>query len=274
MNGEGLTLFILLVVSMSIMYDKVYANGPTGTELADLSRNLREYSSSRGGTSLSQSIVEGKLGVDFITYLDSDDYKFQEDRWVDAFRAAAREVVTQGREISMVLTNAPYFRKSRFFPPAIVDVLGEYSPKAVITFIEEGHVAWARIRRREERHKSRSVFRLKDMFTWRSVSIMHAATIARHLRVPHYIFPVKLPASDLYRLLSGIRPMVYLSFPITHVREDERAVREINEFRAYMHRRFCSFDPLLADDRVPQHVYRRGRGRGEGSIRPHKDRRG
>lgn len=246
------------------MFRRVYANGPTGTELSEVVKSLKGYDPVRSvkGQALRDAFVEKKLGIDFIAYLDSEDFRFQEERWVDAFLEAVRSATTGNPRVALLLTNAPYFRKSRFFPPAILDVFNEFTPQAVITFIEEGHVAWARIRKREERYRSRSIFRLKDMFTWRSVSIMHAATIARHLRIPHYVFPVKQPVSSLYKLLFTREPRVYLSFPITQVRDDERAVNEINEFRARLHAKTCAFDPITADDRVPQHVFTKARKKG------------
>ena len=41
--------------------------------------------------------------------------------------------------------------------------------------------------------------------------------------------------------------MLYLSFPITLVRDDPEARREIDKFRAAMHRWFYAFDPLTME---------------------------
>lgn len=50
--------------------------------------------------------------------------------------------------------------------------------------------------------------------------------------------------------MEGEKPRFYLSFPITLVRDNAEARREIDKFRALMRRKFIAFDPLTMDERV------------------------
>jgi adenylate kinase len=149
----------------------------------------------------------------------------------------------EAAEHALLFMNLPYFRKSRFFPAVDIAVLRALKPDMLLTLIEEAHVIWRRTQR-EEREKTGARPRPKDVFAWRTASILIGDTVAKALGVPNMVVAVKHPVRTIYGIaLRGARPRLYLSFPITPVRDDPEARREIDKFRAVMHGRFYAFDP-------------------------------
>ncbi|MEZ0248178.1 MAG: hypothetical protein ABWJ97_02790 [Thermoproteus sp.] len=190
--------------------------------------------------------------VDWVAFLSSDDYKWQEEEWRAAFGRMSRRIADEGAEHVLVGMNLPYFNRSRFFPAFDLSPFRELKPDVVVTFIEEEHVMWRRVQMREERgRRTGAEFRLKDIVAWRNTTILLADIISRELGVDNYVVAVKHPTSTFYRLLFDRWALkVYLSFPITAVRGDERARAEIDSYRSAMHNRFVAFDPLMVDERA------------------------
>jgi adenylate kinase len=235
--------------------------GTTGVNMRALAASLDSFHKGQGRGGLGLYFVEDELRreVDWVNFLDSDDYFWQERVWREAVARAIGRAEEEAAEHALLFMNLPYFWKSRFFPAVDIAVLRAFKPDMMLTLIEEAHVIWRRIQIREEREKTGARLRLKDVFAWRTASILIGDTVAKALGVPNVVVAVKHPVRTIYGIaLRGARPRLYLSFPITLVRDDPEARREIDKFRAAMHRRFYAFDPLTMDERVLRTARRRG----------------
>jgi hypothetical protein len=227
--------------------------GTTGVNMRALASSLERYHREQGRGRLGLYFVEDELKreVDWVIFLDSDDYFWQEKVWREATTKAISRAEEEAPDHVLLFMNLPYFRKSRFFPAVDITVLRTFRPDMVLTLIEEAHVIWRRIQVREERERTGARLRLKDVFAWRTASILLGDTIAKALGVNNVVIAVKHPVRTIYGIaVQGARPRFYLSFPITFVRGDPEARREIDNFRAAMHEKFYAFDPLTMDERV------------------------
>ncbi|MEM1597606.1 MAG: hypothetical protein QXP31_10915 [Pyrobaculum sp.] len=240
---------------------RVLAIGTTGVNMREVARALEEYHKAQGRGSLRTYFVEEELRreVDWVIFLDSDDYYWQEQVWREAVARTVARVEEDGADHAVVFMNLPYFRKSRFFPAVDISIFKAFKTDVVVTLIEEAHVIWKRIQLREERERTGARLRLKDVFAWRTASILLGDTIAKALGVQNVVVAVKHPVKTLYHVsVGGTRPRLYLSFPITYVRGDPEARREIDAYRAKMHQKFVVFDPLTMDERVLKTAKREG----------------
>jgi len=243
---------------------RVIVIGTTGVNMRALAASLHSFHQVQGREKLGLYFVEDELKkeVDWVNFLDSDDYFWQERVWREAVASVVGRAEEEAAEHALLFMNLPYFRKSRFFPAVDIAVLRAFKPDMLLTLIEEAHVIWRRIQIREEREKTGARLRLKDVFAWRTASILIGDTVARALGVPNVVVAVKHPVRTIYGIaLQGARPRFYLSFPITFVRDDPEARREIDKFRAAMHERFYAFDPLTMDERVLRTARRHGDAR-------------
>jgi len=120
-------------------------------------------------------------------------------------------------------------------------------------------VIWRRIQLRKAKERTGAALRLKDFFARRTASILIGDIIANGLGIPNVVIAVKHPAKTIYGVSIGAkRPKFYLSFPITNVRRDPEARKEIDSFRAKAHIKLMAFDPLTMDERVLRTGERRG----------------
>lgn len=251
---------------------RVIFTGTTGVNMKQIISNLTLYCYAQKGLPKDLEDPEStkflktyfledeiKKKADFAAYLDSDAYKWQEDVWEDAFNRILAQVDRDKPKHVFLCMNAPYFRNSRFFPAPSIDPFKKFDPDIMITLIEEAHLVWNRIRKREKVRPMGSEFRLREIFAWRTASILLADTIAKALtslnphkpEIRNYVIPVKHPPQMFYRLI--FKPdilTVYSSFPITHTRFDEEARKQIDNFRYRLHERFCVFDPITIDETI------------------------
>jgi adenylate kinase len=240
---------------------RVIVIGTTGVNMRALATSLDAFHKRQGRGRLGIYFVEDELRkeVDWVNFLDSDDYFWQERVWREAAAKAIGRAEEEAPEYALLFMNLPYFRKSRFFPAVDIAILRAFRPDMLLTLIEEAHVIWRRIQIREEREKTGARLRLKDVFAWRTASILLGDTIAKAIGVPNVVIAVKHPPKTIYGIaLQGAKPRFYLSFPITLVRDEHESRREIDNFRRVMHERFYAFDPLTMDERVLRTAKRRG----------------
>lgn len=238
--------------------------GPTGVNMRQAVYSIAGFFYSREGLpedpgdkearkALATYFLEDFLRakVDWVAFLSSDDYRWQEEEWRGAFVRMLRRIADESPRNAVVGMNLPFFNRSRFFPAFDLSPFRELKPDIVVTLIEEEHVMWRRVQMREERRRTGADFRLKDIFAWRNTSILLADIISRELGVDNYVVAVKHPVETFYRLLfEPLSLKAYLSFPITGVRDRREAREEIDGFRRALHRRFTAFDPLTVDERA------------------------
>ncbi|MGC8974348.1 MAG: hypothetical protein ACP5KY_09160, partial [Thermoproteus sp.] len=81
-----------------------------------------------------------KARVDWVAFLSSDDYRWQEEEWRSAFGRMLRRIHDEAAENVVVGMNLPFFNRSRFFPAFDLSPFRELRPDIVVTLIEEEHV--------------------------------------------------------------------------------------------------------------------------------------
>lgn len=251
---------------------KVIFMGPTGVNMKQTMNKLACYCYRKAGKTEDVNNIrsrehltiydledEIKKITDFTAFLDSDNYKWQESVWEQALERILLQIADQEPEHAFLCTNAPYFRKSRFFPALSIDLLKRFGPDLIVTLIEEAHVAWQRVRTREVIFPTRSDFRLREIFSWRASAILASDSLAktlsllrpRHPPLKNYVVAVKHPPQMLHRLIFEPQVLiVYASFPISHTRADPQKRSLIDGFRERLHEHFCVFDPVTIDERI------------------------
>lgn len=186
------------------------------------------------------------------SYLDKDDFKYQESSFAFAFEKVLKNIDIENPEHRILSMNYPYFRDDRFFPAFSIDLIKKFNPSVIITLIDDVFACWARISIREEESPSRSYFRIRDMFSWRSAAILFGDLFAKSLGVSNYVVSVKHPPKMLYKLIfrSNEYLRVYASYPITSTKKEASTRKVIDDFRNTLHEHFCVFDPVTIDDRL------------------------
>ena len=154
-------------------------------------------------------------------------------------------------EHTFVTVHATYFRRTRFFSVASLNLLHEFNPDIIITLIDDAYECWHRIQERERLQPRGTNLRLRDIFLWRTVEIMTGDLLSHGLGVQNYVVAVKHPAKMVRRLIlePGIK-RIYSSFPISSTRDHVDRRKNVDDFRKSLHERFTVFDPLTIDERV------------------------
>lgn len=187
------------------------------------------------------------------------------EAWEKGWRLLIHTIETENpKGCSLVSTHLVFYRHGRLVAPVRLDLIAEWQPDTIITFIDEMPTVRQRISTKEYH------FTFRELYTWRMAEWVMADQLAwivgtsrfflkdhstkkenpfRH--IPNYILSVKHPVQMLYRLLfRNDIPIVYASFPISATRDKEDIKQEITDFRKKLHRMFIVFDPLTIDERI------------------------
>jgi adenylate kinase len=97
---------------------RVIVIGTTGVNMRVLATSLDAFHKRQGRGRLRIYFVEDELRkeVEWVNFLDSDDYFWQERVWREATARAIGRAEEEAAEHALLFMNLPYFRKSRFFP--------------------------------------------------------------------------------------------------------------------------------------------------------------
>lgn len=240
----------------------IIVNGPSGVEvntaLGSLKKTfLKEEGLAEKGSekffkvySLENEIKQS-TGLSFFSFLDKDDYDFQEKSFATAIKQLIKKANEENSSHRILTMNYPYFRDDRFFPAFKLEILNNFQPQILITFIDDALTCWKRILQREEEASTRSYFRIRDMFTWRSACTLLGDIIAKNFNIRNFLVAVKHPPVMLYKLI--FKPnsrKIYSSYPISSTRGKPETRKIIDDFRNKLHENFCVFDPVTIDDRL------------------------
>lgn len=154
----------------------------------------------------------------------------------------------------------PHYRNDKVFPIPNIDLINRFKPNQIITLIDDVHTCYQRIKLREP---SRSIFTMRDILLWRSLSIYLGDVIARAVSanqkkfIPNTVVAVKHPVTMFQKLIFHHNEILvsYCSFTISKIRDQPSKADAVNNFRKKMHEKFCIFDPLVMDDRLVQNKY-------------------
>ena len=111
--------------------------GITGVNMRALAASLDSFHKEQGRGGLGLYFVEDELRreVDWVNFLDSDDYFWQVRVWREAVARAIGRAEEEAAEHALLFMNLPYFRKSRFFPAVDIAVLRAFKPDMLLTLI-------------------------------------------------------------------------------------------------------------------------------------------
>ncbi|MCH7559853.1 MAG: hypothetical protein IIC67_00535 [Thaumarchaeota archaeon] len=243
--------------------------GPTGVNLKEGVEKLADFCRiHEGGLTKDQLEDYGKTAIatffveDHIplqAYLDLDNLKKKQEIWETAVKQTLEEFHNTQSKHYFVGLHLPHYRNDKFFPVPNIQLLNEFQPDMLITLIDDVHICYQRIKLRDP---TRSIFTMRDILLWRSVSIYvgdtlaYAISVNRQQLIKNYVVAVKHPPAMFQKLI--FRPEVvrsYCSFSITRIRDDQQKKQSVNDFRNIMHNEFCIFDPLTIDDRLYQNKY-------------------
>ena len=162
----------------------------------------------------------------------------------------------------IISLHACLYRDHRFILPVNIDLLKVFKPDLVITLIDDLQDIWYRLskQRFEERHAN-GYFRLDEIANWRSVETTTADMISRTAvagdsLVKNYVFAVKHPTENLFRLLferdrfKRVYACCPITKPITHHSAEMRVAlkTEVDNYRSKLHEDYIVFDPLTIDE--------------------------
>jgi len=195
------------------------------------------------------------LGIDIISFLDSQNPRAKADAWKRAFNNILFRIKDEQPKHAFLSMHHIFYRYSSFFSPVEWDLIKNFQPNIFITLIDDVFSIWKRINSRDEMSPSGSYFRLRELYSWRSAEILMTDFLAKCLfpskSIKNYVVAAKHPTHMLYRLLFEPKKLiVYVAFPITSTREDPKKIDEINKFRMKLHKMFTVFDPATIDEDI------------------------
>lgn len=196
------------------------------------------------------------LGIDMISFLDSQNPKTKAEIWKKAFNQILSKLKDEDPKHAFLSIHHIFYRYSSFFSPVEWDLIKEFQPDIFITLIDDLYSIWKRIKFRNEESPSESHFCLRELSSWRSAEILMTDLLAKSLSsskkiIRNYIVAVKHPAQMLHGLIfKPEKLIVYTAFPITSTRGKPEKVDEINNFRIKLHEKFIVFDPITIDEDI------------------------
>ncbi len=202
--------------------------------------------------------VFAQQGNDLASTLAAFRPSYQLAAWQRAGLAIAEQMEDLDPRHSLLSAHLTYYTSGRQFSLIDIPTIRRWRPDCIITLVDDMLDIRAALARRDAEQHTNFQLRLREILAWRSAEIAMADLLARNLyerrTIPHYVVGVKHPAEMLYRLIFHRRrfPLVYSSFPITAIRDDDDRRASVDAIRRELHRRFIVFDPLTLDEGTPQ----------------------
>jgi len=161
-------------------------------------------------------------------------------------RAVFRDILNLAdkHENVIVNTHATFRWRHGLFPAFDHDQMQQLHPDLFITLVDNVDAMHLRLVRDHDIAHS-----LKDLLVWREEEILATEVMATVTRGHGCFYVMARGASRrsveaMYRLIfEPNRRKVYVSFPMTHVGEEQRLCRQIERFREVMAEHFTCFDP-------------------------------
>ena len=161
-------------------------------------------------------------------------------------RSVFKDIIAKSKKVTnlIVNTHATFRWRHGLFPAVDFDQMHELGADMYITVLD---VVTALHRRLSEEHAIEHT--LKDLIVWREEEIIGTEMLCKGIdeSVPFYCLAKGTEgdtAEMFYRLVFEQQiKKAYLSFPMTHMEDNEKARKEIDEFRKRMKGIFTCFDP-------------------------------
>ena len=168
--------------------------------------------------------------------------------WLRAvvFERILREIY-ENKNADYIVSSHTTFRWKKYLLPAFeFFYLNELSPDIYVTVVD----SVMSIKQRLEQHPQwRKKLSIREILTWQDEEIFVTKMLASYQRKPHYVISFKQPSETLFKLMysSNIKK-VYLSFPITHVKQQQEHLISVKKFRDELRKHFVVFDPMTIND--------------------------
>lgn len=168
---------------------------------------------------------------------------------LNALRAAVFEEIkseVQSIENYIIASHACFRWKQMLIPSFDFYYLNELQPDIYITLIDDIKFAKARL---DNTKQWKNKINVKELLIWREEEIFITSLMADYQKKPHYILAKKQPPETLYKFI--FKPelkKVYLSYPITHIKDDKGLMKKIEDFYSTLRENFVVFNPLTISD--------------------------
>ncbi len=216
------------------------------------------------------SYANGKVGrvmaLDFDSMLSNsmpyflDSYlEKQRNKWYETVNQLLNRIDKEQPEHVIVSMHLTYFRHNTYWSLIDANALREFKFDMIVTLIDDAYSVWHRISNRESRERHGVYIRLRDVFVWRTVEIMMADMLATVLGIRNYVVAIKHPVETFFKLMFTKLPKAYLSHPISHVRDNGKAISEINEFARRLRGIVVLFEPTTIDELIIERNWTNGR---------------
>ncbi|MEM1516024.1 MAG: AAA family ATPase [Thermofilum sp.] len=207
----------------------------------------RMYSKSE---ELGVQIPEGKI-------LDMDPLALDYLRAV-TFEDILRELESTSHEVVAISTHVSFRWKKHLLQAFNFYYVNRIDPDIYVNVVDNAHSIYARL---SGDRAWRNRLTIKDILVWRDEEFFITKMLADYRRKPCYLFPRREDPAMLERILfnvekaskEGGRRMwkAYLSYPITHVKGDEKFFAEKEDIKKKLKEAgLVIFDPITIEDSV------------------------
>jgi adenylate kinase len=232
---------------------RIIVTGQSGLGKGSFMEKVKKYAESKGKGFHYESMgkvmlnkLGGRLGEHNILNLPKLN--------LDLLRSIACEFVlrTLGKgepDFFVVNTHAVFRWQHGLFPCLDLEFVKDFNPDLMICMIDDVLSIKQGLRDRKT-----DIFNLWELFAWREEEIWLSKFIAESVgrilnkKIPFYLFPKEEGSEVFFNLISrNDIDKVYLSFPITGIKDEERP--EIEKFKSTIKKNFIVFDPFAIKDR-------------------------
>jgi len=188
----------------------------------------------------------------------------------DTFEWSFNKIITRESKIEHIFfsIHLSYYKNSEFFPPFNPQLFSSHLAKIskphvkIITLIDDIFSIWQRIKKKEQDVFLDTSMRLREILSWRSLESIRSESLNNWLSyskegimsVNNYLVSVRHPYTTFHNLIFNEKPItIYLSYPITEPRKSLDGIKEINQYRAELHKIGSEggavvFDPVTIDE--------------------------
>jgi hypothetical protein len=195
----------------------------------------------------------GRLG--FTAFLDMQVLGKKRALWHECFQEIVDSVDAEKPRHVFVSMHGAYLRRRLYFSCLDLGLIRSFAPDVIITMIDDVYDVVKEISRREkEEGRTASKCSLLEALEWRSVETMIGGLVSStcgssEKAKSHFVVPSKASPETVFRLLfERWRLVIYSAYPISSTRTTSRKLKEINEYRRELSKRFTVFDPAYIDE--------------------------
>ena len=145
----------------------------------------------------------------------------------------------------------------RFYP-------AQFNADAFVTFMDDANDIKRGLDKKPQWKPERLT--IEEILLWQNIEVEVTSSWADMNFKPFYVIPSKQPVSSLYRLIfCPEQEPVYISMPITHLREKKMQLR-VDKFIEELNRYFIVFDPRIVELGSKPAIVKFGKKRAQNDV--------